>query len=187
MNLVSIIFVASVLALDAFAVSVSSGTTMAEVNVRKAARIALFFGGFQAVMPLFGWFAGQGALVVIGQFAHWAAFAALTGVGLHMMYQVVAAKGDKNGVATQLSLPILVMLSIATSIDAAAVGFSLGCISTAILIPALIIGAVTFFLSMLGVFLGDWGHEFLGNKMQFIGAAVLLIIGSTMLLDGLVS
>ncbi|MGM0431556.1 MAG: manganese efflux pump MntP family protein [Spirochaetota bacterium] len=187
MNLVSIFMIAVVLAIDAFAASVSSGTTMSEVNIRKAARIALFFGGFQAAMPLFGWIAGQKAMVFIGQIAYWAAFAVLTGIGLQMMYGAIRVDQGEKQVETQLSLPILLIMSIATSIDAAAVGFSFACTSTGILTPAVIIGTVTFLLSMLGVFLGEWGHEFLGKKAQLIGAVVLISIGSKILLDGLVS
>jgi len=122
MSLATIILLALALAMDAFAVSISSGITICKMKLRHALRIAAFFGFFQAAMPIAGWCAGRMAASLIKCVDHWIAFVLLSFIGVKMIYESVAHKDEKDSKFDPLNIYILFSLAIATSIDAAAVG-----------------------------------------------------------------
>ena len=191
MNLITVITLAFALAMDAFAVSVSSGAAMKKIHIRQALRVALFFGVFQAVMPLLGWWLGQFAADFIQSFDHWIAFTLLSVVGIKMMWESretaseCADEEEKN----PLKLSVLIMLSFATSIDAAAVGITLSFFQISILFPILIIGVITFIVSFIGMYLGMYvcerGGDFFSRRVEFVGGLVLIGIGVKILFEHL--
>ncbi len=181
MDIISIIFLAIGLAMDAFSVSVTRGLAL-KCNIKQALIIALFFGGFQAFMPVLGWFSGIQLQYIVSTFAPWIAFFLLIGVGLKMIYEALFA--DEN-VSKVFSYKELLILSIATSIDAFAVGVTFAFLNIAIILPILVIGLVTFILSFIGVYIGkNIGHLF-ENKMEIIGGVILIIIGFKILLENI--
>lgn len=184
MNLIFIFLIAVGLSMDAFAAAVTCGLTVRPFRPGYGLRIAFFFGAFQALMPMLGWGAGAGLLAIIDSFDHWIAFILLLGVGCRMIYESFR-KGKGEGNCKPVSLGGLLVLSVATSIDALAVGISLAFLKTAIIIPALIIGAVTFGLSFAAVWLGSrFGHIF-ENKLETAGGLILIAIAVKILLNHL--
>jgi len=184
LDLLSIVFVAVGLAMDAFAVSVANGLAVSRLRVRFALKIALFFGVFQAVMPMVGWLLGLGLRDLIGSFDHWIAFGLLAFVGGKMIYESFKLEEAENP-RDDLSLAMLLVLSVATSIDALAVGLTLSIIKVNIITPAVIIGIVTFALSYAGVFIGDRFGHFFEKKIEALGGLILIGIGLKILVEHL--
>ena len=170
--------------MDAFAVSIASGVSLRKCELKTVLRIALFFGGFQGVMPVVGWAAGRHFRGFIGGIDHWLAFALLAGVGIKMIYESRTFKSSNNEICSISNFTLLI-LAIATSIDALAVGLSISFIDVAIAGPALIIGAVTFILSFAGVYVGDKIGHFFEGKIEALGGVLLIAIGGKILLDHL--
>ncbi|MGB2770043.1 MAG: manganese efflux pump MntP family protein [Candidatus Zixiibacteriota bacterium] len=184
MHLVTITFLAFGLAMDAFAVSISSGITIKNPRIEQALKIAIFFGAFQAIMPVIGWLAGLGLRELIAQVDHWIAFGLLFLIGCKMIYESTKARSEKK-LLNPLSLGVLLLLSVATSIDALAAGVSLAFLKISIVLPIIVIGVVTFILSFLGVFVGDKSGRVFENKAEFVGGLVLIGIGSKILIEHL--
>lgn len=184
MDLITISLIAIGLAMDAFAVSIANGIAMKTLRVRHALLIASFFGGFQAVMPVIGWLAGISLKEILSSIDHWIAFGLLSAVGIKMIYESFKIK-EAEEEAQNLTIYLLLMLSIATSIDALAVGLSFAFLDISIFAPVLIIGIVTFVLSYLGVVIGNrFGHLF-ESKIEIVGGVVLIGIGLKILLEHL--
>ena len=175
--MITILAVAFGLAMDAFAVSIASGSTIQKLKIEHALRIALFFGAFQAFMPVIGWLAGGAVSEVVKSVDHWIIFGILGFIGGKMITSSRKMKEDEDRFdCTKVS--VLLFLSLATSIDALAVGFSFAFLDISIIKPIVVIGGVTFFLSLFGVWLGDrFGHLF-ENKIEAIGGLVLIAIGT---------
>ncbi len=184
MDVITILIIAIGLAMDAFAVSIVSGLTLAHIRVRNALTVALFFGSFQALMPLIGWLSGNTLKGYISGFDHWVAFGLLCAIGCKMIYESFKLESDKENVDPQ-KIGVLFVLAIATSIDALAVGISLSFLDVAIIIPALIIGLVTFLLSFGGVYVGNKFGHFFERKMELVGGLVLIGIGIKILIEHL--
>jgi len=184
MNLVTITIIAFGLAMDAFAVSIASGVTLKRVRLSYALRIALFFGGFQAVMPLIGWLVGSSFSSYIAAFDHWVAFGLLAFIGGKMIYESTILKEAEKKTDPR-KLIVLFVLAIATSIDALAVGLSFSVLQVQIVNPVIIIGVVTFLLSFLGVYLGGKFGSIFENKIEFIGGIILIGIGLKILIEHL--
>jgi putative Mn2+ efflux pump MntP len=184
MELTTIIAIAVGLSMDAFAVSITSGLGMERFRLRSALRIALFFGGFQALMPIIGYFAGLTIRSLISSFDHWIAFGLLLFVGARMIYESMSAHEDEPRMNTE-DISTLLMLAIATSIDALAVGLSLSFLEVDIASSAAIIGVVTFALSFLGVLIGRRAGRALGSRVEIIGGLILIGIGFKILLSHL--
>lgn len=184
MNIVMVLLLSVSLALDAFAVAVTSGVIASRPRVKHALRIAATFGFFQAVMPVIGWATGSALADSISGIDHWIAFALLMLVGSHMIYEAVS---ERRGSRTfdPLSLRVLLLLSLATSIDALAAGVSFAFLEIAIIPTVIIIGAVTFFLSSLGYYMGNRIGEFFGNRVKIIGGVILICIGLKILFEHL--
>jgi len=173
MSLPAIILIAVGLSMDAFAVAVACGLAARNFRIGYAFRIACFFGGFQALMPLLGWAAGFSLRLIIASFDHWVAFVLLCAIGGKMIYESFR-KEKQCSSSRVVSLGGLLVLSLATSVDALAVGISFAFLDTTILTPSLIIGSVTFALSFAGVWLGHkFGHIF-ENKLEMAGGMILI-------------
>ncbi len=183
MDLLIVFLIAVGLAMDCFAISIASGAVMKKVRFTHALRMAFFFGSFQAMMPVIGWLGGMAFADAISGFDHWAVFCILSVIGCKMIYESGAVgREDKRDVMT---VKLLLILAIATSIDALAVGISLAFIEGAILLPVMIIGVVTFSLSLAGAYIGErFGHLF-ENKMEIAGGLILIAIGAKVLLEHL--
>lgn len=181
MHPITMIFIAIGLSMDAFAVSVANGN----LRLKHALRMALAFGVFQAIMPILGWFAGISVRDFVGGVDHWIAFAILVALGIKMM--VESFKLDpKSEKKDSQKLTVLLMLSIATSIDALMVGISLSFLKVSILTPAIIIGVVTFVNSFIGTVIGQKLGHFFENKIEMAGGIVLIIIGIKILVEHIV-
>ena len=184
MGLITIIIVAVSLAMDAFAVSVVSGAAYKRLNVRHTLRMAVFFGGFQAFMPLIGYLAGLGVKEYIENYDHWVAFGLLVAVGGKMIYESLAMKPAKNNYDPS-NVFVLLVLSIATSIDALAIGITLSIITNRIVAVVIIIGLITFVLSYIGVFIGKRFGHFFESKIEAVGGFVLIGLGVKILAEHL--
>ena len=177
MGLLELLLIALGLSMDAFAVSLCKGLEMKKLNYRHAGVIALFFGGFQAAMPLFGWGLAKQFERYIKSFDHWIAFGLLIYIGAKMIYNVFTGgecpinKGDK------LNLNELLLLAVATSIDALAAGITFALLETSIAPAVLIIGVFTFTLSFAGVIIGKRFGALFKSKAELAGGIVLIIIG----------
>lgn len=176
------------LSMDAFAVSVCKGLNMhGTLNWRDTGLLALFFGGFQALMPLAGWALGRGFEQYITSIDHWIAFGLLAFIGGHMLWEVWKGEGeeDENEEAGPLRLGELTLLAIATSIDALAVGITFAFLRVNIVSAISIIGCTTFVLSGVGVMVG---HRFglrYKKKAEIAGGVILILIGVKILLEHL--
>jgi putative Mn2+ efflux pump MntP len=170
--------------MDTFAVSIASGTASKQVKVAYALRMALFFGGFQLFMPLIGSFMGLALKKYIAGYDHWVAFGLLAAIGGKMIYESFKIKpaGENPNLS---NIFVLLILSIATSIDALAVGITLSLITSSIVTAVIIIGLITFALSYLGVFVGQKLGHFFENKIEAVGGLVLIGIGLKIVLEHL--
>ena len=177
-------FIAVGLSMDAFAVSVCKGLGMPRLDMRQAFVIALFFGGFQAFMPVIGWVVGEQFAHYVTAYAHWIAFALLAFIGAKMLWDAINEESDEDD-SSALNLKELVVLAVATSIDALAVGVSFAFLDVNIAPSAALIGITTFVLSLAGVAIG---HRF-GARWEkpaaIVGGIVLILIGVKVLLQGL--
>lgn len=181
MSFVIIFGIAVGLSMDAFAVSISYGCSASRVPLRHTSMIAFFFGGFQAFMPVLGWYGGTLFADYIKTYDHWIAFTLLTYVGLKMLIEGIRGMNEEgNSCAAEcfeMDYRKLFILSVATSIDALAVGLSLSLLGIEIFYPSAIIGLTTFAFSFAGVRMGCRLQEFFGKKVEIAGGAILLIIG----------
>lgn len=185
MSLLTVFVIAVGLSMDAFAVSVAGGFANRDLKVHGAVKVGLFFGLFQALMPTAGWLAGRGIEGYISNYDHWIAFILLSGIGGKMIFESFNMGPDKK-VLNISKTHVLLILSIATSIDALAVGLSLSFLNVAIILPSIIIGVVTFIFSFSGVYIGKKiGHVF-ENKIEFVGGLILIGIGLKILIGHLV-
>ena len=185
MTIFTIIVIAFGLAMDAFAVSVANGAIMKKLHIPHALRIALAFGFFQGIMPIIGWLAGNRIQNTIQAFDHWLVFGLLFFVGIKMIYEAFAIP-DQEKNSTSINTGTLLLLSIATSLDALAIGLSFSLIQIRIIIPAIIIAVVTFILSFLGVLLGNKIGSFFTKKIEAFGGIILILIGFKILIEHLI-
>jgi putative Mn2+ efflux pump MntP len=185
MQLLTIIIIAVGLSMDAFAVSVVSGSAYKQLKIKHAFRIAVFFGGFQAIMPLIGSLAGISVKEYIAGYDHWAAFALLSAVGAKMIYESFKITPAEENFNPE-NILVLLVLSVATSIDALVVGITLSFLRISIVTAVIIIGLVTFVISYLGVLIGKRFGHFFENKIEAIGGLVLIGLGAKILFEHLV-
>ena len=186
MGFVTTLFIAVGLSMDAFAVSLGAGTNRQSNNTRSRLRLAFHFGLFQAMMPVLGWLAGSSIDRFISSIDHWVAALLLAFVGGKMIRGGLSAEPDVY-IEDPSRGKSLVMLSVATSIDALAVGLSLAMLKVHIVTPAVIIGVVTFSLSLVGSFVGNYlGYKF-GKVTQVLGGVILIFIGLRVLFTHLLA
>lgn len=186
MGIVELILISVGLAMDAFAVAVCKGLNMRKINYKHAVIIAAFFGGFQALMPFIGWLIGTRFASYIDKYDHYVAFALLAFIGVKMIIDAVKGEEECESCGEgRLDIKELVVLSVATSIDALAVGVTFA------LLPELnvgwsvaIIGVITFLISALGVVIGNRFGSKYQQKAELTGGIILILIGAKFLLEG---
>lgn len=176
MSFVEVLLIAFGLAMDAFAVSLGAGTTRHINGPRPVFRLSFHFGLFQALMPVVGWLLGSTVQRWIAPFDHWVAFALLAFVGVRMIRSGLDLSGEAQTTDPSRGAT-LIMLAVATSIDALAVGLSLAVLSVGIIYPAIVIGVVAAAMSLLGIFLGGRLGKAFGKRMEFLGGLILIGIG----------
>ncbi|MBL6929195.1 MAG: manganese efflux pump [Rhodospirillales bacterium] len=179
---VELLAIAVALAMDAFAVAVASGIALKTVSARQTFRLAWHFGLFQAMMPVIGWFLGLSVRAYIEAFDHWIAFVLLGYIGIKMIREAFEENGDNDRRDPTKGMT-MVMLSIATSIDALAVGLSLSMLGLSIWFPAAVIGVVALLFTGFGMHLGRSvaKAKSIGKFAELLGGAVLIGIGGKIL------
>lgn len=174
---------------DAFAVSMCKGVEMKKIIWKYALLIALFFGGFQMIMPLIGWGAGSLFQKYITEFDHWIAFGLLLFLGGKMIYDGIFDKDEKKegdeDKPLKLGFFTLLVMAIATSIDALAVGVTFAFLKVNVWIAVSIIGATTFSFSLVGVGIGVKVGDKFKNKAEILGGVILILLGVKILLEHL--
>ncbi|HVM70405.1 MAG TPA: manganese efflux pump MntP family protein [Anaerolineales bacterium] len=184
MSIFEILLIALSMSMDAFAVCLGAGTQERTAGPRPTFRLAFHFGLFQFLMPILGWFAGTTVLNYISAYDHWVAFGLLAFVGIRMIRSGLGTDdaSEKNDPSRGWNL---VLLAIATSIDALAIGFSLGLVGVTIWYPAVVIGVVTGLVSWMGILLGNRLGAKFGKRMETIGGIILILMGIRILLSHL--
>lgn len=183
MSIYEIALIGTGLAMDAFAVSICKGLSMKKMSWKKAIIIALYFGAFQGLMPVLGYFLGTTFESLVTQIDHWIAFVLLVFIGSKMIRD--AFSYEENNLNDNVDFKSMVILAIATSIDALAVGITFAFLKTDIMISALIIGIITFLVCILGVKVGNkFGGKY-EQKAEVTGGIILIIMGLKILLEHL--
>lgn len=182
MDLLTILLIAVGLGIDAFSVAIGIGASNQKKPWAPVLRLSLAFGLFQFVMPLVGWLAGSTVVDRIQVFDHWIAFALLVLVGGKMIREGFEKESAEEKTDQTRGWP-LVMLSIATSIDALAVGFSFSLLKISIWFPAAIIGVVCFIMTAAGMIFGKGLARIFGKKVEILGGLVLIAIGLKILIE----
>ena len=183
MGILELFLIGVSLSMDAFAVAVCHGLSMPKLNLRHGAVIALFFGGFQALMPTLGFLLGYRFESFITSIDHWIAFILLALIGGNMIREALGK--DEEHENDDFSFKAMLPLAVATSIDALAVGISFAFLGVDIVQAALLIGATTFVLSGVGIFVGNIFGSKYKSKAEFLGGVVLILIGLKILLEHL--
>lgn len=181
MNFITTLFIAFGLSMDAFAVSVSNGIAVKKFKPKFAIKVSTLFGFFQAAMPFLGWLLCYSTREYIESFDHWIAFALLGLIGAKMIKESFEEKESSE----EPSISKLIVLAIATSIDALAIGITLTVLKIDIFYPCFIIGIITFLLSFTGVYLGTKFGKLFSNKVEIIGGIILIGIGTKILIEHL--
>ncbi|MBU1171902.1 MAG: manganese efflux pump MntP family protein [Proteobacteria bacterium] len=184
MTLFNIMAIAVALAMDAFAVSIASGIILKKVSLRQTLRLSWHFGLFQALMPVLGWSLGVHVISYIEKYDHWIAFGLLLMVGGKMLVEAFAEKDDDAPPPKDPTKSIkLIVLSVATSIDALAIGFTLSVLNVSIVYPALVIGIVAALFTAVGINMGArlGNMTRLSRYTEILGGLVLIVIGINIL------
>jgi putative Mn2+ efflux pump MntP len=183
MGWLSLLAVATALAMDAFAVALVAGLTLRPLTGRHVFRLAFHFGLFQALMPALGWAAGHAVYAHIAAFDHWIAFGLLALIGGKMVWGAFGGGEEERAAADPTTGSALVLLSVATSIDALAVGLSLAMIGSTILIPAAVIGLVAAGFTAAGMVLGRRIGALWGKRVEVLGGLILIAIGAKIVVE----
>ena len=185
MNFFELLLISVGLSMDAFSVSVCKGLTTRRFSWRMALICGLWFGGFQALMPLIGYFLGAQFESFIDAYAHWIAFGLLFLIGANMIREAIWGDKDDKEDNNSLDFKTMLLLAIATSIDALAVGVSFACIQVNIWIAVLLIGVTTFLFAVLGVKIGNVFGSKYEKSAGIFGGIILILIGLKILLEHL--
>jgi manganese efflux pump family protein len=184
MNVLTTITIAVGLAMDAFAVAVAASIALGGVTPRQVFRFAFHFGLFQAMMPLIGWAAGRSVAGYIQTWDHWVAFALLTCIGGKAIYEALRSGPDDKSPASDPTRGLsLILFSVATSIDALAVGLSLAVLDVVVWYPCLAIGIITAALTTVGMLFGPRLGARMGNRVEVVGGLILIGIGLKILVE----
>lgn len=186
MSFVIMLGIAAALAMDCFAVTLGMASGSTGLTMRQALRAAAYFGGFQFLMPVLGWLAGDRLIGLIRNVDHWVAFGLLALVGGRMIYEAFGmSHEEKTCRPDQTRGRRMIVLAFATSIDALAVGLSLGVVRTGILYPAAVIGGTSFVLTVAGAKLGPFVGRLAGRWAELVGGLILIGIGVKILVEHL--
>ena len=178
--MIEVLILAVALSMDAFAVSIGLGSRHLQRTKSLALMAAIYFGLFQALMPMIGFLGGKGVLGWVEEYAHWIAFFLLMLIGGKMIYESVS-EGIEEDIA-QITHKVMLILAIATSIDAMAAGFTLTLMEVNPFLACGIIGITTFLFSWIGVFVGAKSGTWLESKAELLGGVILILIGFKLLL-----
>lgn len=183
MGIIEILLTSFSVSLDAFAVSICKGLSMKKIDWKKAIIIGLYFGISQALMPVIGYYLGTLFQDIINRIDHWIAFTLLFLIGVNMIRE--AFKKEENNYNDNVDFKTMIVLAIATSIDALAIGITFSIVNVNMPVAIISIGIITFVMSLIGVKIGNkFGNKF-QNKAQFAGGIILISIGLKILLDHL--
>lgn len=183
MSIVELFVLAAALSMDAFAVAICKGLAMKRITFRDVCTVGLWFGGFQALMPLIGYFLGTQFADYIISIDHWVAFVLLAAIGINMIRE--ALSGEEEEADDSLSVKKMLALAIATSIDALAVGVTFAFLQVQIVAAVSFIGVITFIFSAVGVKIGNVFGVKYKQKAELAGGATLVILGVKILLEHL--
>ena len=183
MGAIEILLISIGLAMDAFAVSVCKGLAMKKMSWKKAIIIGLYFGIFQAVMPVIGYFLGTTFERFITNVDHWVAFILLVGIGINMVKEAFDKESENRN--DNVDMKTMLVLSIATSIDALAIGITFACLKIHIVMPVITIGLITFIISVIGVKIGNQFGDKYGKKAEIMGGVILILLGIKIVLEHL--
>ncbi len=183
--MIGIILIAIGLAMDAFAVSVCKGLSMKKISIKKLLIIALYFGIFQALMPVIGYFLGESFENLVTSIDHWIAFILLLFIGINMLKEAFGKSEDDNK-NDDTGFKTMIILGLATSIDALAVGITFAFLEINIFVIATIIGVITFIISAIGVVIGNKFGDKYEKKAEILGGVILILIGIKILLEHLI-
>ena len=183
MGAIEILLISIGLAMDAFAVSVCKGLAMKKMSWKKAIIIGLYFGIFQAVMPVIGYFLGTTFERFITNVDHWVAFILLVGIGINMVKEAFDKESENRN--DNVDVKTMLVLSIATSIDALAIGITFACLKIRIVMPVITIGLITFIISVIGVKIGNRFGDKYEKKAEIMGGVILILLGIKILLERL--
>lgn len=186
MDILTIFLIALGLSFDTFAVSLSNGLRGKDLHFFTAFKIAFLFAFFQSMMPVLGWLAGNTVKSYFDEFDHWIAFFLMLFLGLKMIYNGLFQKKE-NKIFNPFHLPTILMLSLATSIDALAVGFGFAFLNLNIITAVIIIAFTTGIVAMLGMLFGKNLSYKTGNFTEIIGGIILTAIGGKILLSHLIA
>lgn len=181
MSVAELLILSIALGMDAFAVSICKGLAMSKMSWKKAGIIGLYFGGFQALMPCIGYGLGMGLEDKIKSIDHWIAFVLLGWIGIHMIKEAMQKEQEESN--DNIGVKTMLVLAIATSIDALAVGVTFAFLGVNLLAAVIAIGVVTFFLSIWGVKIGNVFGDKYKRKAEIIGGIILIGIGIKILLE----
>ena len=179
-NLISTFLIAVALAMDAFSVSMTKGFTQKYLTKPQIFYYGLFFGGFQFIMPIFGYIGGSVIASIVESLAPIVGFILLLAIGLNMIRESLS--GDDEEITDNFSFKEVTLLAIATSIDAFAVGITIALLKDPLLISSIIIGVVAFAFSIIGIYIGKKLGDYVGDKFQILGGVILILIGIKILL-----
>lgn len=188
MEILELLLIGVSLSMDAFAVSLCQGLSMPRLNWRHAAVIALFFGGFQALMPAIGWLLGSQFAGYIQSFDHWVAFVLLLLIGGNMVREAFSPEEEEEdgcSAGERLDLKRLFLMAVATSIDALAIGVTFAFLEVKILEAASVIGVTTFVISLAGVAIGNYFGTRYQKRAEITGGVILILLGTKILLEHL--
>ena len=183
MSVIEIFMISIGLAMDAFAVSICKGLSMKKIEWKKVFIIALYFGGFQAGMPLLGYFLGYSFTSLVENVDHWIAFALLAFIGINMIKESTDDELEKRN--DRVDFKTMIILAIATSIDALIVGVTFAFFQANLVLSVAMIGIITFILSTIGVIIGNKFGDRFQNKAEFVGGVILILMGLKILLTHL--
>lgn len=187
MGLLELLLIGIGLSMDAFAVAICQGLCMRKINWKYTFVIALFFGGFQALMPFLGWLLGSQFAGYIQSVDHWVAFVLLLLIGGNMVRESLSKEEEATECAVEerINLKRLTVLAVATSIDALAVGVTFAFLDVEIISAISIIGTTTFFLSLIGVVVGNFFGARYKRRAELTGGVILILLGTKILLEHL--
>lgn len=184
MKTIELIILSIGLGMDAFAVSVCKGLSMKKMNWKKAIIIGLYFGFFQLIMPVIGYFLSRGFESIVINVDHWIAFILLGVIGGNMIKESLKEERSEN-CNENVNFKTMIILAIATSIDALAVGITFAFLNVNLLLAVILIGIITFVLSVIGVKIGNIFGDKYENKAEFAGGIILIFLGKKILLEHL--
>lgn len=182
MSVIELMLIAMGLSMDAFAVSIGKGLSVCHLRPRHSMSVGLWFGGFQAMMPLIGYALGASFASLVSDYDHWIAFVLLGIIGANMIKEAFS-KEEKSD--PDFSFKTMLIMAIATSIDALAIGVSFAFLGVNIFTAAIVIGITTFLFSVAGIKIGNLFGCRYKSKSEFIGGVVLIIIGTKILMEHL--